>query len=130
MARILVVEDDGDLLALIVRRLRHAGHRVLDATCGADATALLREKGAPEVVVLDITLPDVDGFELLGMLRAQAEQEALPAVFLSGRVLLEDINAGRALGAFYLTKPFNATALLRAVESVLDSAAVATPEDW
>jgi DNA-binding response OmpR family regulator len=130
MAKILVVEDDPDMLALIVRRLRQADHRVLDALSGAAATAVLEEKGVPDVVVLDVTLPDVNGFELLGMLRAQTEQPDLPAVFLSGRVLQADITAGRALNAFYLTKPFNATALLGAVDAVLDSVRVAAPKDW
>ena len=61
-------------------------------------------------------MPAPDGFELLRLLREREGAAQLPAIFLSARVLPEDIEAGRAMGATYLTKPFVATALLRAVE--------------
>lgn len=123
MAKVLVVDDDADLLALVGRRLRHAGHRVVEVGCGVDAEAVVRDKGVPDVLVLDVNMPDLNGLELLGRVRNQTGQADLPAVFLSGRVAAEDIAAGQALGAVYLTKPFVNSALLRAVEAVLSAQA-------
>ncbi len=120
MARILVVEDDADLRALVVRRLQYAGHRVQGAEDAMDAMGLVAHKGAPDAVVLDVNMPDIDGFELLGRLREQTGRSDLPAVFLSGRTQLADIAAGRALGAAYLTKPFVSNALIGAIETQLD----------
>jgi CheY-like chemotaxis protein len=125
MARILVVEDDADVVSLIVRRLSKTGHRVQAAADSVEALALIEAKGLPEAVVLDVTLPGIDGLELLGLLRAQPGQSDLPAVFLSGRVEPEHVEAGRALGARYLTKPFVAAALVDAVDAVIAAAEAA-----
>ena len=116
MVRILVVEDDDDVRGLIVSRLGGAGHRVVAAASPTEAFAILEERGAPEVVVLDVGLPEMDGLELLSELRRRLGDDGLPAIFLSARVQDQDIEAGRALGAVYLTKPFIAAALISAVE--------------
>jgi len=128
MARVLVVDDDPDILNLVSFRLRQKGHKVISADSGQEALSIVEERGTPDVAVLDVTMPAPDGFELLRLLRAREGAAELPAIFLSARVLPEDIEAGRAMGATYLTKPFVATALINAVER-----AVTTPagqEGW
>jgi DNA-binding response OmpR family regulator len=130
MAKVLVVDDDADLLALVARRLRHAGHRVQEAGCGLDAETVIRDMGVPDVLVLDVNMPDVDGLQLLSRVRRQTGQTDLPAVFLSGRIAAEDISAGQALGAIYLTKPFVNSALLRAVELVVAKAQSQPKDGW
>jgi CheY-like chemotaxis protein len=121
MSKLLVVDDDPDILALVQLRLQRAGHRVIGASSGAEALAIVAERGAPDLAVLDVSMPGMSGLELLSTLREQQGQE-LPAVFLSARVQPEDIERGRALGATYLTKPFIASALLNAVERALAEA--------
>jgi CheY-like chemotaxis protein len=117
MSRVLVVDDDRDILGLVSVRLTQAGHRVLGADSGPTALRLVAEHGAPEVAVLDVDMPGMSGLELLQRLRADHGLVDMPAIFLSARVAPRDIEAGRALGALYLTKPFVATALLRAIEA-------------
>jgi CheY-like chemotaxis protein len=116
MPRVLVVDDDPNLRQLVTIRLQKAGHRVVGADSAAEALAVVQERGAPDVVVLDVTMPGMSGLELLPVLRAIDGCEALPAIFLSGRVEPHDVEAGRALDAVYLTKPFSANALCNAVE--------------
>jgi CheY-like chemotaxis protein len=126
MSKLLVVDDDPDILALVQLRLQRAGHRVIGASSGAEALALVAERGVPDLAVLDVSMPGMSGLELLSTLREQQAQD-LPAVFLSARVQPEDIERGRALGASYLTKPFIASALLNAVDRAL---AEANTEGW
>jgi CheY-like chemotaxis protein len=114
--RVLLVEDSEDIQTMVAFRLKKAGHRVLTASSGEEALSLVAERGAPDVVVLDVMMPGMSGLELLPELRATTGNEELPAIFLSAKILPQDIEAGRALGATYLTKPFVATALLNAVE--------------
>ena len=119
MARVLVVDDDPDVLNLVSFRLRKADHKVIAVPGGEEALAVVAERGAPDVAVLDVMMPGLDGLTLLQRLRELEGLESLPAIFLSARVQPEDIEAGRALGATYLTKPFVATALLRAIDAAL-----------
>ncbi len=128
MPKVLVVDDDPGVRLLVGRRLQQAGYRVRDAAGADEALEWIEAKGAPDVVVLDVSMPEVDGLELLSTIRDRVGQPDLPAVFLSGRIETDDIAAGRALGAVYLTKPFVASALLNAIDRVLTARAAA--EDW
>ena len=123
--RVLGVDDDDDLRELIRYRLQKSGHKVLTAGSGSEALALVDERGAPDVAVLDVTLPGMSGLDLLPALREREGLGALPAVFLSARVQEHDIAAGRALGATYLTKPFVGRALDAAI-----ARAVADADGW
>jgi CheY-like chemotaxis protein len=116
MSRVLVVDDDPNLRHLVSVRLQKAGHRVIAADSAAEALAVVQDRGAPDVVVLDVTMPGMTGLELLPIMRTLDGCASLPAIFLSGRVDHADVEAGRALGATYLTKPFSAVALVNAVE--------------
>jgi DNA-binding response OmpR family regulator len=119
MARILVVEDDEDVRALVTRRLEHTGHQVLAAGDADEALRLIDHRGAPDLVVLDVNMPRVTGFELLGQIREQVDVSDLPAIFLTGQMRSDDIATGRGLGAVYLTKPLMASALTNAVQALL-----------
>ncbi|WP_432492650.1 response regulator [Kineococcus auxinigenes] len=122
MAKVLVVEDDADIRTLLDLRLRAAGHRVIGAESAAAALAVMAERGAPDVLVSDVSLPGTTGLEMVADLRGQQDYEHLPVIFLSGRVQPADIEAGRALGAVYLTKPVVLTALCTAIEQALATA--------
>jgi len=126
MAKVLVVEDDVDIRGLVENRLRRHGHRVVSVGSGEEALAAIAEKGAPDVAVLDVLMPGMSGLDLLRTLRAAPGTAHLPAVFLSGRVQESDIDAGRALGASYLTKPLVVSALINAVESATAEPAAAS----
>jgi CheY-like chemotaxis protein len=113
-----VVDDDRDILNMIAFHLSRAGPRVVAAESGPEALRQVGQRGAPDVAVLDVTMPGMPGFELLRRLREDHGLKEMPAIFLSARVTPQDIEAGRALGARYLTKPFVATALLGAIKAV------------
>ncbi len=128
MARVLVVEDDPDLRSLVEVRLGRVGHQVRAVGSGAEALEVLAAGRMPDIAVLDVLMPGMSGLELLEQLRQDPAYEALPVVFLSGRIEPADIEAGRALGATYLTKPVVITALIEAIEQVL--LAVASDTSW
>lgn len=130
MAKILVVDDDVDVRTLIEVRLRLAGHRVVSVASGEAALAVVADKGVPELLVLDVLMPGITGLELLARLREDPAFDDVPAIFLSGRVLEEDIAAGRALGATYLTKPVVLTALTSAVDNALQPEAALAAGTW
>lgn len=120
MAKVLVVEDDPDIRGMVELRLRREGHRVLCAGSGEEALELLASRGAPEAVVLDVLMDGMSGLEVLSTMRQDPDLADVPAIFLSGRVQESDVEAGRALGATYLTKPVVLTALVRALDSALE----------
>lgn len=126
MARVLVVDDDPDLLTLVGLQLRQHGHKVVTAASGPEALKIVEELGAPEVAVLDVAMPEMNGLELLTKLRALDGMSELPAIFLSARVGPEDIAAGEALGALYLTKPY----VMRALLAAIDRLTVAAASGW
>ncbi len=125
MARVLVVDDDETIRLLRRAHLKQTGHRVLVTGSAGEAIAAIEEHGPPDVAVLDVTLPDVEGFELAEKLRVASGREALPVIFLSANVDETHIERGRELGAVYLTKPYVRTALCNAIDR-----AVSQPEEW
>ncbi|MDQ1632637.1 MAG: two-component system, OmpR family, response regulator [Frankiaceae bacterium] len=130
MSRLLVVDDDPVVLNLVEIRLKNGGHRVITAGGPEEALRLIDTHGVPDLAVLDVTLPGMTGLDLLGQLRSRPGAASLPTIFLSARVLQADIEAGRSLGATYLTKPFVASALLAAVDRELAAATAAVPDGW
>lgn len=82
-------------------------------------------KQAPDAAVLDLLMPEMSGLELLTAIRQDPAYLTTPAIFLSGRVQLDDVTAGRAMGATYLTKPVILSALANAIEDALEPTATA-----
>jgi DNA-binding response OmpR family regulator len=127
MARLLVVEDEQDVRDLIAMRLLMVGHNVVAMPDAAGALDMVDRIGAPDAYVLDVGLPDIDGFHLLGRLREAGEDA--PAIFLSAHARESDIEEGQKLGATYLTKPFVARSLIGAVDDALVGRAPLTGTD-
>jgi len=116
---VMVVEDDESLLPLIARTLEIEGYRVTRASCGADALAHLRT-GVPDLIVSDIMMPEMDGFELLERLRVDSRLHGVPVVFLTALGDQESIERGHRLGVdHYLVKPFTPAQLLATVTGTL-----------
>ena len=104
--QIVVADDDPVMRALLQLKLEAEGHRVTLAKDGNEALALAGS-ARPELVVLDVAMPGVDGLEVTRRLRRQPETARLPIVLLTGRDSDTDIMAGWKSGAdYYITKPF------------------------
>jgi two-component system OmpR family response regulator len=116
-ARLLVVEDDPNILELLSASLRFAGFEVTTASTGSEGvTAAL--KAQPDLVVLDVLLPDLDGFEVLKLIRAEGGR--FPVVFLTARDTTDDKIRGLTLGGDdYVTKPFSLEELTARIRAVL-----------
>lgn len=116
-ARLVVVEDDESIRELLAAGLRFAHYDVRAVADGADALTVLAERTA-DLVVLDVNLPDVDGFEVCRRLRAAGDD--VPIIFLTARRETDDLRAGFAGGGDdYLTKPFSLDELTFRIEAVL-----------
>ena len=115
--RVLIVDDEANIAELVATTLRYEGFEVGTAANGAQALAAVRDL-APDLVVLDVMLPDTDGFELQARIRADGQQ--VPVLFLTARDAVADRVRGLTLGADdYLTKPFSLEELVARVQAVL-----------
>lgn len=119
-AKLLLVDDTPDLLALLCEHLRAAGYQTIATAQNCAQARAAFAAARPELMILDINLPDGDGFALFRQLRAQAD---VPALFLSARDADADRLFGLGLGADdYLTKPFLMQELLLRVQHILQRA--------
>jgi two-component system OmpR family response regulator len=117
-ANLLVVEDDPTLRELLAASLRFAGFAVSATASGAEAVRIATS-GPPDLVVLDVMLPDVDGFEVLRRLR-KAPGRDIPVLFLTARDAGEDKVAGLTAGGDdYVTKPFRLEELIARIRAIL-----------
>jgi two-component system phosphate regulon response regulator PhoB len=118
-ARILVVEDEEDLLELVRFNLAREGYQVQGLARGEEALRAVRAQ-PPDLLLLDLMLPGMDGLELCRLLRADEATRALPIVMLTAKGEESDVVAGLELGADdYITKPFSPRVLLARVRAVL-----------
>jgi len=117
---VLLVEDDADQMALGELRLQMAGYQVRSVDRAKALSRFLREQARPDLLLLDVMLPDGNGFDILGRLRARPEFAMLPIVLLTVRAELADIRKGLVLGADgYITKPYSKNQLAEVIGRVL-----------
>lgn len=125
MAKVMVVDDKAEMRMLLEARLRQSTHRVVTAASGEEALTLLTEKGAPDVVVADVSMPGMAGLELHAPVRQISAYAHVPVIFLSGHVGPADVAHGNELGTVYLPKPV----VLSALKCAIDAAVAAPAED-
>ncbi|MCH7907211.1 MAG: response regulator [Chloroflexi bacterium] len=106
MARILVVDDSEDVRLALITLLEDVGHDVLEAEDGSEVIAMVLS-GSPELVLLDVAMPRVDGFEALKRLKADAATSDVPVIMVTAKGRPEDLAMARNLGARdYINKPW------------------------
>ena len=115
--RLLVVEDEPNILELLSASLRYAGFEVVTASAGTEAVQAA-QRHRPDLIVLDVMLPDMDGFDVLRRLRGGGTR--VPVVFLTARDAMEDKVRGLTLGGDdYVTKPFSLEEVVARIRAVL-----------
>ena len=126
-ARILVVDDEPDIVALVVYHLARAGYRVSSASTGPDAVALAKRE-RPALVVLDLMLPGMSGFDVIREIRSDANTKDIAVIMLTARKDEPDRIKGLSLGADdYLTKPFSPQEMVLRVQAILRRTASTGP---
>ncbi len=116
---ILSVDDEGDVTALIHFHLTRAGYRVLTASSGRAALDTIAHQ-CPDLILLDLMLPDIDGFGICEILRRHPETATIPIIILSAWTTNDAQHLGLELGALdYMTKPFSPKKLVERVSQLL-----------
>lgn len=113
--RILVVDDEQDILLLVTKILETVGYDVVTACDGIEALEKVR-KVSPDLVILDLMLPGLDGFQICSILKHDRLLKNIPIVIFTARSQIEDCDLGMKLGAnAYIKKPFDKATLLERV---------------
>jgi DNA-binding response OmpR family regulator len=117
--KILVVDDNPNLVKLLEYRLKANEYEVIIANDGEEALDKVRQ-AKPDLMILDVVLPKIDGYKVLSILRADERYKYIPVVMLTALGQTKDIDKGMELGATsYLTKPFDPEVLLEAIKAAV-----------
>ncbi|HVN15272.1 MAG TPA: response regulator [Anaerolineales bacterium] len=118
---VMIIEDEADAAELFAEMMRVSGYRVVKMfSSGPAMPAIQREK--PDVVILDVMMPDISGLEVLRFMRREPSLAKIPVIVVSAKSMPTDIKNGLDAGAsLYLTKPVGFLDLRQAVESVLET---------
>lgn len=117
--KILVIEDEDDNLYFILQSLKRAGYTVVGAKSGEDGLTKFKEEN-PDLVILDVLLPEMDGWEVLKKIKTEFKDQKVPVILLTVKGKDKDKLEGYIIGAdYYIPKPFNIQVLLQAVVDVL-----------
>jgi DNA-binding NarL/FixJ family response regulator len=120
MKKILVVDDDLTLRRILQNSLEQRGYQVISVSSGKDALAKFSQD-VPDIIVSDVSMPEMDGFEFCRQLRSQPSGKLIPFIFLSAKNELNDRVQGHSIGADnYLTKPFEMKELLANIEALIE----------
>lgn len=118
--QILLVDDEPDLVDVVSQRLQSAGYEVTAAYDGQQALDQVK-KSRPDLIVLDLMLPKLDGYKVCRLLKFDERYKAIPILIFTARVQPEDIRQAMECGAeAYMTKPFDAPALLAKMDELLE----------
>ena len=125
--RILVVDDEPSIAKIVKKQLEVAGYEVLVAVDGQDGLDKARQE-RPDMMVLDVMLPKMNGFEVCATLKQDPQYRQIPILMLTAKAQRQDYQQGLQQGAeAYLTKPFKLEELLSKVQALLQQAAAASP---
>ncbi len=115
----MVVDDNADLVEIVRITLEGKGFNVRCAYNGKEVFAGLEEL-KPDLILLDIMMPQMDGLEVLTRLRENSDTASIPVILLTAKVLYDDVIRGYKRGAeYYITKPFTPTQLLQGINLIL-----------
>ena len=118
--KILIVEDEESLLKLESILLTTKGYLVQGATTGLAALEAVAAE-APDLILLDIMLPELDGFEVCERIKKNPKTRHIPIILLTAKKTPEDLSRGEAVGADqYITKPFKSAMVMETIERLLD----------
>ena len=121
MKKILVIEDDANIRESLVELLEMRSYHVIAAENGIEGLRLAMD-GKPDLILCDVMMPGMTGYEVIEKVRADAALVAIPFIFLSAKAMEQDILQGKKLGAnSYLTKPFRASELFSVVDDLLNN---------
>ena len=119
MYTVLIAEDESDIRQLISFNLERESMDTLLAKDGAEAFEIAKEKG-PDLIILDLMLPKMDGFTVFKELRLDSRTKDIPVIMLTAKAQLDDVITGLEMGADdYLTKPFSPKELVLRVKALL-----------
>ncbi|MFH1791091.1 MAG: response regulator [Candidatus Omnitrophota bacterium] len=117
--RILVVDDEADLVETLTFRLEANGYEVIPAYDGKEALDKARRE-KPDLILLDLMLPHIDGYKVCGMLKSDDKYKSIPIILFTARAQDQDKKLGLEAGANgYITKPFEAKELLAKIKELL-----------
>ncbi len=120
MKKILIVDDDNILRSVLKHTLEQQRYQVTIVSSGTQALKSFAEN-TPDLIVSDVSMPEMDGFEFCRIVRSQPSGQLIPFIFLSARSDLEDRIQGHSIGADdYLTKPFEVKELIAKIESAIE----------
>lgn len=116
---IMVVDDNPDIITIVKTILEGKGFTVFSASSGQELLNLLKSQ-KPDLLILDIMMPEMDGLEVLTQLKAVTDTARIPVILLTAKVQYEDVLGGYKLGAdYYITKPFTSTQLINGINLLL-----------
>ena len=119
-ATVLIVEDDESVQRALLRILALDGHNIISASDGSELSQLL-EKNSVDLIMLDVGLPWIDGFELAEIMQADLELKKIPIVFISGQNDISSIKKGFGVGAHdFIKKPFEVEKIRKTVNTLLE----------
>ncbi|NQT21871.1 MAG: response regulator [Candidatus Omnitrophica bacterium] len=117
--KILVVDDERDLVDTLSFRLKSAGYEIIAAYDGQEALEKAKKEN-PDLIILDLMLPKMDGYKVCGLLKADTRYNKIPIILFSAKAQAEDRKLGEEVGAnAYITKPFEATVLIAKIKELL-----------
>jgi DNA-binding response OmpR family regulator len=120
--KILIVDDDPSIVLSLEFLMVKSGYQVFIARNGTEAIELIKAE-EPNLVVLDIMMPDVDGYDVCRFIRSREEWQYIKVIFLSAKSKQEDVQKGLSLGADqYVTKPFSTREFMKTVGTMMQTA--------
>ena len=119
MTKVLIVDDEPNILMSLEFLMKKQGYQVFIARDGKEAIEIL-DREIPQVIILDIMMPEVDGYEVCKYIRASEELNQTRVIFLSAKSKDVDIEKGYEIGAnLYITKPFSTRNLVKSIKELL-----------